>query len=175
MQKKADKKIAELKSSFSPKLLKKGVKHLFQKNFGHMKILLNIFGGVIAVISIVMVVRFSQVAKTAQQALDEERYLKLTAEEQLENVKNKVGSLESDLTRAQSKVSSLEKVLDETKSYNSDLKTRLDKASEIKTDLEQKLEELEQVSSTPTPLPTEVLAPEPAVESIVEVAPTNGT
>jgi len=95
---------------------------------------------------------YNQTAFKAQDVLNQERFTRMTAEENLEKATDRISSLEAELTKSQNKINGLEKMVEQTKAINDDLKSRMDKALMIKDNLETKIKELQEssgVSSAP--------------------------
>lgn len=106
---------------------------------------------VIAVLGAVFSVRFAKEVQQSHQTLDQERYNRMVAEENLSVANTKLNGLETELERLQNKLKNTEKLLGETSAINDDLKARLDKAMQIKESLEQKLKELQNISLNGSP------------------------
>ena len=95
---------------------------------------------------------YNQTAFKAQDVLNQERFTRMTAEENLEKAKDRINSLEAEVSKSQNKINGLEKMVEQTKAINEDLKSRMDKALAIKDNLESKIKELQAsagVSSAP--------------------------
>ena len=73
---------------------------------------------------------YGRKSASAQSVLDQERYQRMSAEENLENTKTKITSLESEVERSNKKISSLETLLEEAKAANDELKARLKDSEE---------------------------------------------
>lgn len=101
---------------------------------------------ILAVVAVFFGVQNTQKASKAVAILDQERFSRMTAEEDLQVAQAKVSSLETEIKRAQGKLKSTETIMEQTKVMNEDLKARLDKAAQIKTRLEEKINELSQIS-----------------------------
>lgn len=82
----------------------------------------------------------------AKEDLNQERYLRLTTEENLEKAKVRISSLETELARMQNKIKNTERILEETAGINHDLKINLDKTASINEHLKKKVKELEEMS-----------------------------
>jgi len=95
--------------------------------------------------SIGLAFRFNQKASYANKELEQERYLRLTTEQMLEETSQQREALKTDLNKAQETIKGLSRVTEQTQAFNNDLKDRLEKASRIKESLEMKLKELESV------------------------------
>ena len=108
----------------------------------------------VVLLSSFLAFHYSQNAGHAAQELNQERYLRMVSEENLQKANKRIASLESDLEKIQNKIKSFERLIEQNTAINNDLKTRLENASQVKDELEQKLKELKQVSGVPaTPTP----------------------
>ena len=92
-------------------------------------------------------IRSYQKADRATGALDEERYLRITAEEDLHSAKQKVKTLEKQLTSEKKSAEEAKEMLAEVQEINQDLQARLKQAAELKGQLEEKIKEIETLSS----------------------------
>ncbi len=95
--------------------------------------------------SIGLAVRFNQKAVYANKELEQERYLRLTTEQMLQETNQQKQNLEENLNKAQDTKKGLSRVAEQTQAFNNDLKDRLEKASKVKEALESKLKELENI------------------------------
>ena len=119
-----------------------------------MKVLTIFLVIVVVAISGGLVIHYNQNAFHAQADLNQERYARMTAEENLEKTTSKIASLEAEVERVQNKMKSTERLMTQTAAANEDMKARLEKAARIKDELEGKLKELEKVSNeVPSNLP----------------------
>jgi len=110
--------------------------------------LLSVFLGIVIVgVSIGVAIRSSKLAHDARSTLDQERYSRMVAQENLELARGKITSLEGKLAKAQKKISGIKKMLEGIKAYNEDLKARLERAAELKAVMDVKIKELEKISS----------------------------
>ncbi len=110
---------------------------------------LSIFIAVLVVIiTVIMGLKYNNQAQTSQAELNQERYLRMSAEESLEKANSKITSLEGELSRAQNKLNGLEKRLEQAETMNTDLKARLDKAAEINEGIKKQIQVLEDISAT---------------------------
>ena len=109
------------------------------------------FAIVLAVISISVSIHASKTSAQSQHQLNQERYARMVAEEELEKSKGKMISLEAELSRAQSKLGVIEKALEQSKTMNNDLKTRLDKEAQLKMALEGKIKNFEETMAQQAP------------------------
>ena len=103
-----------------------------------MKVFLSVLAIGVALFSGGLAIRNNQLAETAKIELNQERYQRMTAEEQLNNANNKIASLESDVAKVAKKLKANEALIDQMKTINGELVAKLDKAKEIKENLEQK-------------------------------------
>ncbi len=99
----------------------------------------------LAVLSTFVAYRYSQSSLQAQQTLNQERYNRLTIEENLSKANAKVKELEDQISKVEKKMASMQVVLDNTNAMNDDLKGRLDKAMVIKENMDKKIEEMQQM------------------------------
>ena len=93
-----------------------------------------------------IVFRYSNETHRAQSDLNQERYLRMVAEENGEKLKSQVTSLQADLAKRDSKIQVLEKSGEQLKAINGDLKARLDKDAEIMKNMDVKIQELLKLS-----------------------------
>ncbi|MCA9406517.1 MAG: hypothetical protein KC684_08265 [Candidatus Omnitrophica bacterium] len=111
----------------------------------------------IAVGACVSAFTYNQKSAKSQGYLDKERYLRMTAEEEINVLQEKVTSLESDLDRSQKKIKGIQAKIEQLTAINTDLKSRLDKAAQIKENLESKLKELQQLTGGSIMVPVSVM------------------
>jgi len=111
-----------------------------------MKMFITILAIVLAAAGIGLSYRYYKNAGKAINELNQERYNRMVAEENLLNTKSQVKSLEGQLKKAEQKAVNLENKIEKITAINEDLKLRLDKAAEIHKRLEQKILEFEQIS-----------------------------
>lgn len=122
----------------------------------------------LAVLSTFVAYRYSQSSLQAQQTLNQERYNRLTIEENLSKANTRVKELEDQISKVEKKMASMQVILDNTNAMNDDLKGRLDKAMVIKENMDRKIEEMQQmvgganelqpVAEAPVEFPAEVTA-----------------
>ena len=115
-----------------------------------MRIMVFILAFTLVVLSGFLVCHYYQNASNARKDLDQERYNKIIAEENLEKASTRVNSLETELSRTKSKIESIEKLLEQTKSINNDLKSQIDNISQTKVNLEDKIQKMEQITTNAT-------------------------
>lgn len=99
----------------------------------------------LAVLSTFVAYRYSQSSMQVKQTLDQERFNRLTIEENLSKASARVKELEDQISKVEKKMASMQVVLDNTNAMNDDLKSRLDKAMVIKENMDNKIEELQQM------------------------------
>lgn len=97
--------------------------------------------------SVGITIRSYQKADTATGELDQERYLRMTSEEDLHSAKKKIKTLETQLTAEKKSAQEVIAKLAEVQSANQDLQARLEKAADLKGQLEKKIKEIERLSS----------------------------
>lgn len=77
----------------------------------------------------------------AKKLMEEQRFLRLQAEEDLQKVKIEVSSVTTELDRIKKKAENLESVVSETKALNDDLKKQISDLSDQKNSLEQRVDQ----------------------------------
>ena len=110
-----------------------------------MKIATIVILVVLAFASTFVAYRYSQSSLQAKQVLDQERYSRITTEENLSKSNARVKELEDQTSKLEKKMASMQVVLDNTNAMNDDLKARIDKAVLIKEDMDKKISELQQM------------------------------
>ncbi|MBF0522661.1 MAG: hypothetical protein HQL24_06355 [Candidatus Omnitrophica bacterium] len=98
---------------------------------------------ILVVTSFVLAFQFNQKAFRANRNLEQERYLRLTAEQAIQEAAQQKEDLKNNLSKAQETIKGLSRVTEQTQAYNKDLKERLEKASKAQEELEAKLKALE--------------------------------
>ena len=98
--------------------------------------------------SIGISVKSYQNAENATGGLDQERYLRMSAEEDLHSAKQKIKTLETQLTTEKAKAQKAEAMTQDLRDINKDLQARLKKAADLQGKLESKIKEIESLSST---------------------------
>ena len=116
-----------------------------------MKATMVVLAIMLTVLSAGLAIRYNLNASNALKDLNQERFMRMTAEESLEKSNDKISSIDAELKRTQSKMNGLEKALEQANAFNEDLKSRLNKAAEIKNNLDGKIQELEQMAGGPAP------------------------
>lgn len=112
-----------------------------------MKVIAVIIAGVLVIFCFGVAVHFNQNVLQARKILENERYTRLTAEENLEKAAAQIRGLESEIGRSQAKVKSTEKLLEQAKSVNIELQEKVEEAARLQKSLQQRMEQLQQ---TPT-------------------------
>ncbi|MBF0385426.1 MAG: hypothetical protein HQL27_06095 [Candidatus Omnitrophica bacterium] len=113
-----------------------------------MKVVIILLIGILVVSSFVLAFSSNKKATGASEELNQERYLRMVAEEGLVSAKTKIGSLESEMERAKGKTQSLERLIEQKDIVLEDLKGRVNKAEKAKDELEKKVKELEAALSS---------------------------
>lgn len=101
-----------------------------------MRNLIVVIAVIIAAASCLIAYNFNKKSSKAGNALNDERYARMTIEESLESAKGKIESLESELARTTNKAAGLEKKLEQVGAINKDLKGKLDTAQGRLVDLQ---------------------------------------
>jgi len=112
-----------------------------------MKVVVIGFFIILVIFSCGLAMRYNQDATYAQEALDKERYKRITSEENLQRSNFKISSLKAEIDRIHIKMENTTMALKRTKAINEDLKQRLDKASTIQISLDRKIMELQRIAS----------------------------
>lgn len=108
----------------------------------------SILFAVVVVVSCIGVSMTSNKKSTKARAeLEEERYLRMVAEEDLTKTRKKANSFEQKVKTISKKLDSLQRLLKQTETTNVDLKTRLDRQSQLNTTLENRIQELEKAAA----------------------------
>lgn len=89
----------------------------------------------------VLLIRFHEKALKADKKLEEERYTRVIAEEQVQKNNAKIASYEAQLKVATNRMERIEDILKQEKDVNEDLKRQYDKLSQTKNELEGKLQQ----------------------------------
>lgn len=123
-----------------------------------------------------MAISSNQTAGRVQQDLEQERYQRIVAEENLYQANMKLTSSEVELTAARTKIETIQNILKEGKDQSSDLKVQLDSLTRTRQDLEKKIEDLKveqaQMVSEMEAVAAVNMAP-PVVENIAEPTPVS--
>ncbi|VAX35425.1 hypothetical protein MNBD_UNCLBAC01-624 [hydrothermal vent metagenome] len=85
---------------------------------------------------------FSQGADRDRQALNKERYIRISVEEGLEKAQEKVVSLKNEFQRIQTKLEITEKLVKQKLALNKDLQLQLDQALAIQKNLKNEVTRL---------------------------------
>ena len=107
----------------------------------------------LASLGVGLAIRYNQSASGAQKDLDQERYLRMTAEENLEKANQRVNSLGLELEQAKEQKDKILKDLAVLKSAADDYKSRLDQAAEINKSLEAKIQEVQSLVTPQAGMP----------------------
>ena len=108
---------------------------------------------------LVMAFSSNQAVGHIKRDLDQERYKRIVAEENLSKSSAKINTLETELASTRDKIQSVQTILQEGKTETSDLKVQLERVTRAKEALEKKIEELKNAAavpaeSNPAPAPT---------------------
>lgn len=114
-----------------------------------MKVIAIILAVALVVFCFGIAIHFNQNVLQTRRILENERYTRLTAEENLEKATAQIRNLENELGRAQAKIQNTEKLLDQTKSVNGALQERMEEATTLQKSLQQKLEQLQNQDNPP--------------------------
>ena len=119
----------------------------------------------ILLVVIVLMVSFLLMALSSHQSighikrdLDQERYKRMVAEENLNKASGKISTLETELSNTKDKIQSVQAILQEGKSETSDLKTQLERVTKAKEILEKKIEELKSTAASAPAVPAQIQA-----------------
>ena len=113
-----------------------------------MKIIAVILAVVLVIFCFGVAIHFNQNVLQARKILENERYTRLMAEENLEKATAQIRDLENELGRVLAKIKSTEKLLEQTKSINMELEERMEEAATLQRTLQQKLEQLQHQSNS---------------------------
>ena len=91
----------------------------------------------------------------AEHTLNQERYNRMLAEENLEKASSTINNLQSQLSATQKKIKTIETLVEQTKGMNADLKDRLDKTSKVNEQLDERVKELQQSPPETAASPTQ--------------------
>ncbi len=104
----------------------------------------------VAILGCVLAVYANLNSSKLSKDLDEERYKRLTAEQQLQNAQQKIGTAEAELGDAKSKMASIENILTNGKTAEKQLMGQLDELKMQNEALKQQLTaDQEAVAVTP--------------------------
>ena len=98
----------------------------------------------------IMTTTANKSAGQSRQELDQERYQRFNAEQNLSEANKRINSLESEIAGLRDRIQSVQTILDEGKNQTSDLKSQLDNMTKTKETLEKKIGELQSVSAQST-------------------------
>ena len=96
--------------------------------------------------SVGIAIKSYQGANQSQGALDQERYLRISVEEDLHSAKQKIKTLETELTEEKKNTLKAQETLAEIRKANQDLQAQLQQAAQLKGQLEAKIKEIESLS-----------------------------
>lgn len=115
-----------------------------------MKIIAIVLAVGLIVFSAALAVNYNASALSTRKDLDQERYLRMVAEEKLERTGAQIRKLESELSRVEREMKGVQDLLDQSQEANDRLQTKLDGAAAVKEALERKIEELQQALTRQT-------------------------
>lgn len=122
-----------------------------------MKTTAGILAGALILLTFTLAIHFNQGSIETKRKLDNERYVRLSAEENLEKASAQIRALEDDLARLTSKMNSTEKLLEQARDVNSQLQERINKATAAQESLQQKLQTLQQAAPNQSNLRSKLL------------------
>lgn len=97
----------------------------------------------VAIIGCVLAVSANINAMKIQDTLKEERYKRISTEQQLQAAENTISSLNTDLNKAQNKINGIQQIVNQGQTSNSDLKTQLEQTAKEKELLQQQLQTMQ--------------------------------
>jgi len=103
---------------------------------------------VLMVGSLLMALSSNQAVGHIKRDLDQERYKRIVAEENLSKSSAKINGLEIALSATRDKIQSVQTILQEGKSETTDLKVQLERMTKAKEALEKKIEELKNAAAS---------------------------
>lgn len=115
-----------------------------------MKIIAIVLAAGLIVFSAALAVNYNASALSTRKDLEQERYLRMVAEEKLERTGAQIRKLESELSRVEKEMKGVRDLLDQSQAANDRLQTKLDGAAAVKDALERKIEELQQALTRQT-------------------------
>lgn len=115
-----------------------------------MKIIAIVLAVGLIVFSAALAVNYNASALSTRKDLEQERYLRMVAEEKLERTGAQIRKLESELSRVEREMKGVQDLLDQSQEANDRLQTKLDGAAAVKEALERKIEELQQALTRQT-------------------------
>ncbi|MEW5895997.1 MAG: hypothetical protein AB1650_09635 [Candidatus Omnitrophota bacterium] len=113
---------------------------------------------VVALLGCLLAVFANVSSSKLNRALDEERYKRMTAEQNLQKAEQNLSSAEAELGKAKSKMASIEKILNDGRLVEEQLKGEL---KAVQQENEELMTQLTDIQQTVTVAETQ---PEPAVE-----------
>ncbi len=97
----------------------------------------------VAIIGCVLAVSANINAMKIQDTLKEERYKRISTEQQLQAAENTISSLNADLNKAQNKINGIQQIVNQGQTSNSDLKAQLEQTAKEKELLQQQLQTMQ--------------------------------
>ena len=119
----------------------------------------------LTILSCFMSVGSSRQAAKIREGLDQERYNRMVAEEELEKSKGTVTSLQTQLDVANLKIKSIQSLVDEGQNVKSNLQAQLQSITQLKASLEKQLQDMQKKSEAMQQKSVEaaaVISPQPA-------------
>jgi len=108
---------------------------------------------VVAVVGCALAVNAYITSGNMRQNLEEERYKRMSAEENLQNTKSEVAKIRADLAAAQQTLTSIQDLVSKGSSANSGLRTQLDAVTQERDALKQQLEKIQVTDVIPQAAP----------------------
>jgi len=109
---------------------------------------------VLLIICLAIVVLSTQRIEKARKIVEQERYQRMVAEEQVEAMRGKINKVEASLNDAQEQTERIQVILEQEKQELIALRAELDKNKKIKEDLQKKLESTAIQQVIPSPVPS---------------------
>ncbi len=103
---------------------------------------------VLMVGSLLTALSLNQAVGHIKRDLDQERYKRIVAEENLSKSFLKINNLEKEFSSARDRIQSVQTILQEGKSETTDLKVQLERMTKAKEALEKKIEELKNAAAS---------------------------
>lgn len=104
---------------------------------------------------LLMTLSSNQTLGHMKRDLDQERYKRIVAEENLNKASVKISTLETELSTTRDKIQSIQAILQEGKNETSDLKGQLESVIKAKEALEKKIEQLKNAAAPAAEVPAE--------------------
>jgi len=83
-------------------------------------------------------------AVALRRTLEQERYARISAEENLDKANRAIRALNAQLSETQVKINNIQTIIDQGQYKNEDLKTQLNDMTQLKSTLEKKIDDLVQ-------------------------------